>query len=67
MAIAPMIKVNHEGLREQLGLKNKYNSFLSFFSDEAKYVLTEQVEKAYAKKPAERSKYDKEVMAVDEQ
>ena len=64
--LAPMIKVNHEGLREQLGLKNKYNSFLSFFSDEAKYVLTEQVEKAYAKKPAERSKYDKEVMAVDE-
>ena len=29
--LAPMIKVNHEGLREQLGLKNKYNSFLSFF------------------------------------
>ena len=37
---------------EQLGLKNKYNFFLL---DEAKYVLAEQVEKAYAKKPAERS------------
>lgn len=64
--LAPMIKVNHDGLREQLGFTEKYNSFLSFFSEEAKYVLTEEVEKAYAKKPAERSKYDKEVMAVDE-
>ena len=43
-----------------------FSYFLSFFSDEAKYVLTEEVAKAYAKKPAERSKYDKEVIAVDE-
>ena len=64
--LAPMIKVNHDGLKEQLGFTEKYNSFLSFFSDEAKYVLTEEVAKAYAKKPAERSKYDKEVIAVDE-
>ena len=58
-------KVNHDGLKEQLGFTEKYNSFLSFFSNEAKYVLTEEVAKAYAKKPAERSKYDK-VIAVDE-
>ena len=64
--LAPMIKVNHDALKEQLGFTEKYNSFLSFFSDEAKYVLTEEVAKAYAKKPAERSKYDKEVIAVDE-
>ncbi len=64
--LAPMIKVNHDDLRKQLGFTEKYNSFLSFFSDEAKYVLTEEVAKAYAKKPAERSKYDKEVIAVDE-
>lgn len=64
--LAPIIKVNHEELRGNLGIENKYTSFLSFFSDEAKYVLTEEVEKAYAKKPAVRSKYDKEVIAVDE-
>ena len=64
--LVPMIKVNHDGLKEQLGFTEKYNSFLSFFTDEAKYVLTEEVAKAYAKKPAERSKYDKEVIAVDE-
>ena len=61
-----MIKVNNEELQEKLGLEDKYTSFLSFFSDEAKYVLTNDVEVAYAKKPAERSKYDKEVMNVDE-
>lgn len=64
--LAPIIRVNHETLRENLGIDDKYTSFLSFFSDEAKYVLTEEVAKAYAKKPAERSKYDKEVIAVDE-
>ena len=64
--LVPMIKVNHDGLKEQLGFTEKYNSFLSFFSNEAKYVLTEEVAKAYAKKPSERSKYDKEVIAVDE-
>jgi len=64
--LAPMIKVNNDELQEKLGLEEKYTSFLSFFSDEAKYVLTNDVEIAYAKKPAERSKYDKEVMNVDE-
>jgi cytochrome c-type biogenesis protein CcsB len=64
--LVPMIKVNNEELRANLGIENKYTSFLSFFSDEARYILTNEVEVAYAKKPAERSKYDKEVMAVDE-
>ena len=64
--LAPMIKVNNDELQEKLGLEDKFTSFLSFFSDEAKYVLTNDVEVAYAKKPAERSKYDKEVMNVDE-
>tara|TARA_Y100000589_G_scaffold72779_1_gene65770 strand:+ start:16659 stop:19763 length:3105 start_codon:yes stop_codon:yes gene_type:complete len=64
--LAPIIKVNNEELREKLGLENKFTSFLSFFSNEAKYVLTDDVDLAYAKKPAERSKYDKEVMNVDE-
>ena len=57
--LAPMIKVNNDELQEKLGLEDKFTSFLSFFSDEAKYVLTNDVEVAYAKKPAERSKYDK--------
>ncbi len=64
--LAPMIKVNNEELRDKLGIDDKYTSFLSFFSNQAKYVLTEDVEKAYAKKPAERNKFDKEVIAVDE-
>ncbi len=64
--LAPMIKVSNDELQEKLGLEDKFTSFLSFFSDEAKYVLTNDVEVAYAKKPAERSKYDKEVMNVDE-
>lgn len=64
--LAPIIKVNNEELQKKLGIEGKYTSFLTFFSDEAKYVLTELVEKAYAKKPAFRTKLDKEIMAVDE-
>ncbi|MGC6470169.1 MAG: cytochrome c biogenesis protein CcsA [Flavobacteriales bacterium] len=64
--LAPVIKVNNEELRDKLNLEDKYTSFLSFFSEQASYVLTEDVEVAYAKKPAERNKYDKEVIAVDE-
>lgn len=63
---APIIKVGNEELQKELGIDQKYTSFLSFFSFEASYVLTDKVEKAYAKKPAMRSKYDKEVIAVDE-
>ena len=58
-----MIKVNHDGLKEQLGFTEKYNSFLSFYAMKQKY-LTEEVAKAYAKKPAEQQ--IKEVIAVDE-
>ena len=39
-----MIKVNNDELQEKLGLEDKFTSFLSFFSDEAKYVLTNDVE-----------------------
>jgi cytochrome c-type biogenesis protein CcsB len=63
---ASIIKVGNEELQEELGIDQKYTSFLSFFSFEAQYVLTEKVEIAYAKKPALRTKYDKEVIAVDE-
>jgi cytochrome c-type biogenesis protein CcsB len=64
--LVPMIKVGNQELRDKLSLKENYTTFLSFFSNEARYVLTQDVQNAYTKKPAERNKYDKEVMAVDE-
>jgi len=61
-----MIKVSHPALEEKLGAENHYAAFLDFFDDKFNYVLTEDVAIANRKKPSEQSKYDKEVLKVDE-
>ena len=62
----PMIKVNHPELEKKLGAENHYAPFLHFFDDQLRYIIQEDAEVANRKKPAERTKYDKEVIAVDE-
>lgn len=64
----PMIYVNRniEKLHEELGTKNNYATFFDFFDENFNYKLSEQVKVANQKKPGERSKYDDEVIKVDE-
>jgi len=62
----PMIKVNHPELEKKLGAEKHYAPFLNFFDDQLRYIIQEDAEVANRKKPAERTKYDKEVIAVDE-
>ncbi|MFQ6609776.1 MAG: cytochrome c biogenesis protein ResB, partial [Fidelibacterota bacterium] len=62
----PMIKIKDEGIRSFLGINEEYGKFYEFFDDQGHYKLKEQVEKAYMKKPVLRSKYDKELISVDE-
>ncbi len=66
-----MIRTSHKGVRELLGIdaNEKYASFSQFFEapDElAGYKLTQAVEDASRKRPAERDKFDKAVLQVDE-
>ncbi len=61
-----MIRVNHSELSQILGAEGKYASFLDFFTQEGEYKIKSLVEEAFAKKPAERNKLDKELIAVDE-
>ncbi|MDH5382761.1 MAG: cytochrome c biogenesis protein ResB, partial [Cyclobacteriaceae bacterium] len=61
-----MIRVNHKELHPVLGIEDKYASFLDFFTHEGEYKLKTLVDEAFAKKPSERSKLDKEVISVDE-
>jgi cytochrome c-type biogenesis protein CcsB len=66
---APVIKVSHPEIQKILKLKDTYASFLDFFdrsSSQIKYVLDPYVNTAYQKKPANRSKFDTEVMRLDE-
>ena len=62
------IKVAHPQLAEFLKIKGKYARFNQFvdFNNEGKYLISDYVENAYAKKPSEQNKFDKEVMKVDE-
>jgi cytochrome c-type biogenesis protein CcsB len=61
----PMIRVSHPELQKFLGISGKYASFMNFL-DGSGYKLRNQVAEAYERKPAERSKFENDVIAVDE-
>ena len=65
-----MIKISHPMLAKKLGLKKgaEFASFSDFFSDSGKgdYKIAKDVEKAKKKRAAERSKYENELIKVDE-
>ena len=66
-----IVKVSHPKLRKLLGsndLNSKYIrvSFNSFFEENGHYLLAELIEDAYAKLPAKRSEYEKDIIKVDE-
>jgi cytochrome c-type biogenesis protein CcsB len=66
-----LVKVSHPKVRTLLGntdMKSKYirTSFNSFFEENGHYILAKLVEDAYAKLPAKRSEYEKEIIKVDE-
>ena len=63
----PMIKVGHKEIMHFLGLQGKYASYFDFIDMQSgTYRLQKFVSAAYAKKPAQRNVFDKEVMNVDE-
>ena len=61
----PMIKVSNDSLAKELNLNSNYASYLNFLNDKG-YILEAAVNEAYQKKPAYRSKYDNELIKVDE-
>ena len=64
----PLIAVKHTELAEELGALNGKIAFNQLFDFEqgGAYRLSEKVELAYQKEVNERSKYDKEVIQLDE-
>ena len=63
-----MIKITHPDLKNKLGMTEgeKYASFFQFFSKDFSYLLQEDIAEVNRKKPSERSKYDNDVLKVDE-
>ncbi|MBK9290144.1 MAG: cytochrome c biogenesis protein CcsA [Bacteroidetes bacterium] len=63
-----MIKVSHPELKKFLGITGNHAAFVDMldFNQGGGYKLRDLVSQAYARKPAERSKFDNDVIAVDE-
>ncbi|HUX97433.1 MAG TPA: c-type cytochrome biogenesis protein CcsB [Bacteroidales bacterium] len=63
----PIIRVSNEELKKVLGVRGKYAAFSDIVNiQDGTYKISEDVTKAYAKAPGERSRLDKEMMKVDE-
>ncbi|HPS98028.1 MAG TPA: c-type cytochrome biogenesis protein CcsB [Bacteroidales bacterium] len=64
----PLIKVSNEELRRELNLKGEKAAFSDIvkMGEGGGYLLASLVDKAYAKSVTERTKFDKEVIKVDE-
>ncbi len=62
----PMIKVDDPALQSMLGITGKYASISDFFDEKGQYTLKTRINDAYAKKPALRNMFDKELIYVDE-
>ncbi len=64
---APMIKVSDDEIKRILGVTGKYAAYMDFINmQQGSYKLREYVQAAYAKKPAQRGMFDKEIIKVDE-
>ena len=61
-----IVKVGDPALQRMIGIEGKFAKFSDFFDKEGKYTLKKMVEEAYAKKPAQRNLFDKELIYVDE-
>lgn len=61
-----LIKVANKRLAKELNCTNKYAKFSQFFDNTRTYLLADAVRVAHSQKDSERSKYYKEVIAVDE-
>ncbi|HMM11249.1 MAG TPA: c-type cytochrome biogenesis protein CcsB [Bacteroidales bacterium] len=63
-----MIKVSHPELKKFLNITGSHAAFVDMldFNQGGGYKLRDLVSQAYARKPAERSKFDNDIIAVDE-
>ena len=63
----PMIKIGrHEELHRIIGVEGKLAPFDKFFTARGEYLLHEYVRNAHARDPIDRTKFDKEIIKVDE-
>jgi cytochrome c-type biogenesis protein CcsB len=65
----PIIKVTNKAIREKYGFKDEYialSDVMHYHEGQMNYVLSSEVNMAYAKDAKERTRYDKELLKLDE-
>lgn len=61
-----IIYVREKSVADIIGIEGKYASFSQFFNDKNEYKLREFAETAFRKADAERNKFDKELIKINE-
>lgn len=63
----PLIKVSNSELKTLIGISGKFATFNNFINrSTGGYILSDYVNNAYNKKPVERTKFDDDIIKVDE-
>ena len=63
----PMVMVDNKEVRKLVVAGDtEYLSYNDMFNSNGEYVIQSRVEKAYSLSPSERSKFDKDILALDE-
>ena len=61
-----MIAISDDQLQKALGVSGSKAAFNDFFDQQGSYKMGREVQAAYNKKPAERGRFDNDVIKVDE-
>ena len=61
-----MIYVREKSVGDVIGVDGKYASFNDFLNEGSQYKLSQLVEEAFRKSPAQQNAFDKELIKVDE-
>ena len=62
----PLIAVRNPDVIKEFNIKDKHLSITDVFTDDHKYLLKNYVDVAYSKTPAHQTKFDKEIIRIDE-
>ena len=65
-AQVPLIAVKNRALQNSYSIKGKLASFNQFFDANGDYRLAEELETAYHKDPSKQSKYERDLIQLDE-
>jgi cytochrome c-type biogenesis protein CcsB len=63
----PFITFKNKEIAEKYGLSNKQCAYVEIFNEHGEYKLQRDLEEAFAKSPSERSRFDKDLIKLDEQ